>query len=310
VPRHYERVPPRSIGTEAHRATSRRILSMRINTNVAGINSWRSLYKNDMAMSKSLEKLSSGLRINRSSDDAGGMAISETLRAQIRGVGQAEKNTQDAIGLLNIADSSMEQVHGMLQRMRELSVQSANGTLNAAGPDRVALDAEFQQLKTEIDRITASATFNGTAVFAATTTMQVGANNVANNQINVNVGTLTSAAALPVPPAQSGGLNIPATASIGTQATAQPMIDTINTAINAISYRRAHVGAMTNRLEYTVANLQSTRENLAAAESRIRDVDMASEMTNLTKQQILVQSSTAMLAQANARPQSVLALLQ
>jgi flagellin len=272
--------------------------SMRVNTNTGAINSWRSLYRNDLAMGKSLEKLSSGLRINRSSDDAGGLAISETLRAQQRGMAQAEKNAQDSIGLLNIADSTLDQVHGILQRMRELAVQASNGTLQDT-PDRAALNTEFTTLRGEIDRLSSVATFNGVTIFTgAVTTMQVGANNSANDRILITIAITNST---------SLSINGNSLTSIGNANTA---IDAVNTAINTVSTQRATIGATVNRMEYTINNLQTTRENLAAAESRIRDVDMASEMTTLTRNQILVQSSTAMLAQANARPQSVLALLR
>ena len=271
---------------------------MRVNNNVAAINSWRQLYRQDQNLGKSLEKLSSGLRINRSSDDAGGLALSETLRGQVRGMAQAEKNTQDGIGLLNIADGTMEQVHGILQRMRELAVQSANGTLQDT-PDRAALNTEFQQLGAEIDRLTSVATFNGTSIFTgANISLQVGANNTAVDQETLNVSTMTFA-----------GL-IAGTTNISSQANAQAVITIANTAISTVSTERAEVGAQINRLEFTIANLQNTRENLTAAESRIRDTDMASEMTNMTRLQVLVQSATAMLAQANARPQSILALMQ
>jgi flagellin len=271
---------------------------MRVNTNVGAINSWRSLYRNDNALGKSLEKLSSGLRVNRASDDAGGLAISETMRAQIRGTAQAEKNAQDAIGLLNIADSTLDQVHGILQRMRELAVQAANGTLTNT-PDRAAIETEFTEIRAEIDRLTSVATFNGTSIFIGTPiTMQVGSNNSTNDQLLVTV-SMSNTTSLSV-----NGL------TLANQGGAQGAITAINNAINSVSTTRATLGAQTNRLEYTISNLQTTRENLSAAESRIRDTDMASEMTNMTRQQILVQSSTAMLAQANARPQSILSLLQ
>jgi flagellin len=271
---------------------------MQVNTNVGAINSWRSLYRNDLAMSKSLEKLSSGLRINRSSDDAGGLAISETLRAQQRGIAQAERNAQDGIGMLNIADSTLDQVHGILQRMRELAVQSSNGTLQDT-PDRAALSTEFTTLRDEIDRLVTVATFNGVSIFTgAATTMQVGSNNTGNDRIAITIDANDTA-----------DLGVDAS-DVDTLTNAQNAIDELDTAIEQVSTQRATIGATVNRFEYTINNLQTTRENLAAAESRIRDVDMASEMTTLTRNQILTQSATAMLAQANARPQNVLSLLQ
>jgi flagellin len=277
---------------------------MRVNTNVNAMNAHKNMTRVDNGLSKSLEKLSSGLRINRASDDAGGLAISESLRTQVRGLAQAEKNAQDGISLLNVAEGALNEIHGMLQRMRELAVQSANGTLTNA-PDRAALEVEFGELVTEINRIPQYVTFNTLPLFTTTAgltsdfTLQVGANQ--------GETIMASIPAIDVP-GTFGGL--PPTPYIDNQLSAQNMITTVTTFINSISDTRARLGAQTNRLEYTINNLQTTRENMSAAESRIRDTDMASEMTNLTRQQILMQSSTAMLAQANAQPQSILSLFQ
>ncbi len=281
---------------------------MRVNTNVNAMNTHKNMSRVDHALGKSLEKLSSGLRVNRASDDPGGLAISEALRTQVRGLAQAEKNSQDGIGLLNTAEGALNELHAMLQRMRELAVQAANGTLTPN--DRAAMNVEFNELGLEIDRIPQNVKFNSITLFTnvapgTTFTLQVGANNLEILEVltpPVDSTTLLGVLATPQPG--------PATAYIDLQANAQNMIVQMDTAINAISQARATIGAQTNRLEYTIQNLQTTRENMAAAESRIRDTDMAMEMSTLTKQQILMQSSTAMLAQANAQPQSILSLFQ
>ena len=273
-------------------------MSLRINTNIAAINTHRNLGMNDLALSKSLEKLSSGLRINRASDDAAGLSISENLRGQVRGLAQAEKNSQDGISLINTAEGAMNEVHSILQRMRELAVQSSNGTLTTA--DRQATDSEFQALKAEINNIASYTSFNGQNLLnsAVTFTFQVGANNgqtLSFATSAVNTTGLTLAAA---------------TVNTSTQGTAQTAITNLDNAIASVSAIRSGFGAVSNRLEHTINNVAISRENLASAESRIRDVDMAQEMTNLTRQQIMMQSGTAMLAQANQQPQNVLSLFR
>jgi flagellin len=272
-------------------------MSLRINTNVSAINTHRNMGITDLALSKSLEKLSSGLRINRASDDAAGLSISENLRGQVRGLAQAEKNAQDGISLINTAEGAMNEIHSILQRMRELAVQSANGTLTTS--DRQATDAEFQALGAEINNIASYTSFNGQNLLgttATTFTFQVGANNGQTLTFTTSAVTTT-------------GLSINAS-NTSTQATAQTAISSLDTAIASVSRIRSGFGAVSNRLEHTINNVAISRENLAAAESRIRDVDMASEMTNLTRQQILMQSGTAMLSQANSQPQNVLSLLR
>jgi flagellin len=272
-------------------------MTLRINTNISAMNTHRSLAMNDLAMSKSLEKLSSGLRINRASDDPAGLSISETLRAQVKGLGQAEKNAQDGISLINTAEGALNEIHSILQRMRELAVQSANGTLTAA--DRAATDSEVQSLKSEIDNITSYTTFNTQQLLQAsvtTFTFQVGADN-GQTLVTTIAGTST------------GGLTLTATDTTS-QPNAQAAILAIDSAIAAVSSIRSSLGAVSNRLEHTINSVTTAQENLAAAESRIRDVDMASEMTQLTRNQILQQSSTAMLAQANSQPQSILSLFK
>ena len=273
-------------------------MSLRINTNISAINTHRNMGINDLALSKSLEKLSSGLRVNRASDDAAGLSISENLRAQVKGLAQAERNAQDGISLINTAEGALNEVHSILQRMRELAVQSANGTLSTS--DRTATDAEFQALKSEINNIASYTQFNGTTLLntagGITYTFQVGANygqTLDFTTAEVNTTGLTLAAS-----------------QTSTQTDAQNAISVLDTAIARVSSVRSGFGAVSNRLEHTINNVAISRENLAAAESRIRDVDMAAEMTTLTRNQILMQSGTAMLAQANSQPQSVLSLFR
>jgi flagellin len=271
-------------------------MSLRINTNISAMNTHRNMNITDLALSKSLEKLSSGLRINRASDDAAGLSISENLRGQVSGLAQAERNAQDGISLINTAEGALNEVTSILQRMRELSVQASNGTLTNS--DRSAVDSEMQALKSEITNITNYTTFNGQTLLGAATsyTFQVGAN------YGQTLSFTTTAVTL-------GGLTL-TNASATAQNTAQVAISQIDAAIAAVSSIRSGFGAVSNRLEHSINNVAVARENLAAAESRIRDVDMADEMTNLTRQQILMQSGTAMLSQANAQPQSVLSLFR
>jgi flagellin len=281
-------------------------MSLRVNTNISAINTHRAMQMNDLNLSKSLEKLSSGLRINRASDDAAGLSISETLRGQVRGLAQAEKNAQDGISLINTAEGALNEIHSILQRMRELAVQSSNGTLTTS--DHLATDAEFQSLISEIDNITSYTSFNtqpllndpaGTSPI--TFTFQVGANQ--GQTLTVAIQSVSSTALT----LTSGGTSIVATT---TQQSSMDAITYLDSAIAAVSGVRSALGAISNRLEHTINNVSASRENLSAAESRIRDVDMADEMSTLTRNQILMQSSTAMLAQANAQPQSVLSLFK
>ncbi len=272
---------------------------MRINNNVMAFNASRNLSGTSGQIGKSLEKLSSGFRINRAADDAAGLVISQKLRAEIGGLTQATRNAQDAISLVQTAEGALNEVHNMLGRMRDLAVQAANDTNDANA--RTAIDAEMDALRDEIGRIGADTTFGGEALFTATAkAFQVGSEGNAGNQISVTIGTLTTAA--------TGGANITAL-DVTTAGGARAAIETIDTAINGISTTRGALGATQNRLESTINNLQVTTENLTASESRIRDTDMAAEMVNFTKNQILQQAGTSMLAQANALPQSVLSLL-
>ena len=365
---------------------------MRINHNLSALNAWKNMSVNDTGQNKSLEKLSSGLRIGRAADDAAGLSISEKMRGQISGLNQASRNAQDGISLLQTAEGALQETHSILQRMRELAVQSASDTVTDA--DRVEIQKEVDALAVEIARISSNTQFNTKELLDGSFTnkvIHIGAN--ANQSLTVNIGSMASTS-LKVGGAIEGqtlenhqvqgsmtlaigaaetyngedtvrlrvvgtgentgtlyaynnttgawdekatttggtftyeGVTITATGmaadtethtflmgakggiSVGTQWSANSAITTINDAINTVSSERSKLGAIQNRLEHTIANLATSAENLTAAESRIRDVDIAVEMMNFTKYQILSQASTAMLAQANAKPQAVLQLLR
>jgi len=264
---------------------------MRINNNITAINSHRQYTINNGAIAKNVEKLSSGFRVNRAGDDAAGLAISEKMRTQIRGLNMASKNSQDGISLVQTAEGAMQTAHNIMQRMRELAVQSRNGTNDGDNNvDRNALDLEFQQLNTEISQIASTVKFNDMTVFGADFTIQSGANAIDTTTFSIS------------------GLSQP-NGAVATELSAAAAISALTTAINDLSTNRAMLGAIQNRLEFKIQNLDNSAENLAAAESRIRDADMAKMMTEFTKNSILFQASTAMLAQANAIPQSVLQLL-
>jgi flagellin len=269
-------------------------MSLRINHNVEAFNAHRQLAATSDKLSKAMERLSSGYRINRAADDAAGLAISEKLRAQIGGLEQAERNGQDAVSLVQTAEGSLSEVHSMLQRIRDLAVQYKNGSLSTS--DQNAISSEVAQLQSEIQRIGADAEFNGIKLLngAVTVTFQVGPDD--GQVITVTTSTLYGG---------SVGTLAFALTPTGTQDLAE-----IDQAIDAVSAQRAQFGSVQNRLEHTLNDLATYRENIVAAESRIRDVDMASEMVEFTKLQILQQAGTSMLAQANQTPQSVLALLR
>ena len=275
-------------------------MSLRINTNVEAFNTHRQLVGSADKMAKSMERLSSGYRINRASDDAAGLAISEKMRGQIGGLAQAQRNAQDGVSLVQTGEGALTEVHSMLQRVRELRVQYGNDTLNAT--DKTAIRAEVAQLATEIGTIKTNTKFNGTSLLNATGTvsLQVGAND--SESITINTADLVGGA---------GMAEVVASATTATDAGFVGLtLDDIDTAIQEVSTKRADFGAVQNRLEHRLANLGSYQENLIAAESRIRDVDMAEEMWKFTKSQILQQAGTSMLAQANQAPQSVLSLLR
>jgi len=270
---------------------------MRINNNLMAINAHRQLKINVFEQQKTLEKLSSGFRINRAGDDAAGLAISEKMRGQIRGLNQASRNAQDGISLIQTTEGAMNETHAILHRMRELAVQSANDTY--VTEDRNNLQAEVAQLIQEVNRIATTTEFNTKKVLNGTFTDQVfhiGAN--AGQSITVSIGSISSTA-----------LGIDAV-NISTQTGADTAIGLVDTALNNVSTARANLGAIQNRLEHTIKNLDVAAENLQASESRIRDVDMAKEMVEFTKANILNQAPTAMLAQANQTPQTVLQLLR
>jgi flagellin len=267
-------------------------MSLRITHNVEAMNSYNSLSKTSAAISKSMQRLSSGYRINSAADDAAGLGISESMRSQIRGLGQAQKNIQDGASMVQTAEGNLDEVHSMLQRVRELAVQYKNGSLD--GNARTSIQNEVNQLASEITRIGDSATFNGINLLNTTNTVsfQVGAND--GQEIGVSLVNL----------ATEVGTSY---ATLSTSGTTD--ISEIDTAITNVSTARATFGAVQNRLDHSLSVAASYQENLTSAESRIRDVDMADEMVALTKNQILSQAGTAMLSQANQAPQSVLRLL-
>ena len=268
-------------------------MSLRIQNNVEAFNAHRNLVGTSGHLGKSMEKLSSGFRINRAADDAAGLAISERLRAQTKGLAQAQRNSQDAVSLVQTAEGALTEVHSMLQRVRELAVQYKNGSNSAS--DQAAIQSEVNQLASEIERIGTSSEFNGIKLLnaAATVSFQVGA----NDGEQITVATISLGGAV--------GANAFALTAAGTTD-----ITEIDQAISAVSTQRATFGAVQNRLEHTINNLATYQENLVASESRIRDVDMAAEMVNFTKLQILSQAGTAMLAQAQQSTQTVLTLLR
>jgi len=271
-----------------------------INTNIMSLNAQRNASANNSALSTAVQRLSSGLRVNSAKDDAAGLAIANRMSAQARGMNVAIRNANDGISLAQTAEGSLGKVTDMLQRMRELAVQAANDTNGSS--DRTSLNQEFSQLKAEIDRTFDATKFNGTQILntAATLNFQIGASNVASDQLAVSTSDL------------SGGTGMTAVASgdVTSLANAQSAIANIDTALTEINTARATFGAMQNRFESVIGNLQVSVENTEAARSRIMDADFAAETAALTRAQILQQAGTAMLAQANAAPQSVLSLLR
>ena len=288
---------------------------MRIQHNIAALSSHRNLTNNNSSVTKNLEKLSSGYKINRAGDDAAGLAISEKMRAQITGLETATKNAQDGVSLVQTAEGALTEVHSMLNRMVELATQSANGTYSST--NRQEMQKEINALRAEIDRIGKSSNFNGTSLFTGSSsiTLHVGETSKAHNQLKVTlnqmscsqIGTHSTDDATFQKTVKSGEtIN---DISVTSAAKAKEAIDIVNNAIDQISSMRSDFGALQNRLEHTINNLSVQSENITAAESRIRDVDMAKEMMSYTKNNILIQSAQAMLAQANQVPQGVLQLL-
>ncbi len=292
-------------------------MALRINQNIAAYNAHRNLTLTDSMLSKSLERLSSGLRINRAADDAAGLSISEKLRSQVRGLQQAMRNAQDGISLIQTAEGALQETHAILQRMRELAVQASNGTLT--DDDRAAIKQELDALVEEVTRIAQTTTYNSKVLLAGDgsgnaleLTFFVGAENIdpsgsTPNKIKVSVPIMVASDLGEAGSDTGVDISVPAPFD---QNAAIDYIATLDTAIKTVSDTRAALGAVQNRLEHTIANLGVAVENISASESRIRDVDMAAEMVNFTRQQIMIQAGTAMLAQANAVPQTVLQLLR
>ncbi|MDE5893735.1 MAG: flagellin [Acetatifactor sp.] len=274
---------------------------MVVQHNLRAVNSNRMLGLTSTTQSKSTEKLSSGYKINRAADDAAGLAISEKMRRQVRGLTQASTNAQDGISCVQTAEGALNEVHDMLQRMNELAVKAANGT-NQSSDDLAYIQKEVSNLISEIDRVANTSTFNERKLLngemSAGVDLQVGAENNANDRIKLKISKMSAS-----------GLGISST-SCSTQSKAQAAIDSVKKAIVSLSTQRADLGAVQNRLEHTIANLDNVVENTTAAESRIRDTDMASEMVKYSNNNILAQAGQAMLAQSNQANQGVLSLLQ
>ncbi|GAA3253258.1 flagellin [Dactylosporangium siamense] len=285
-------------------------MGLRINNNIAAQNSYRNLSVTDNQMSKSLEKLSSGFRINRAADDAAGLSISEGLRSQIGGLKVAVRNAQDGISVVQTAEGALTETHSILQRMRDLSVQAAS-TGSQDSDARTAAQTEFVQLNQELDRIATTTAFGGQLLLDPSTsytgTFQVGANTASADQITVSLGTAAFGGVTGVTGFDSTGLGV---AGLDLVTGASAAITSIDSAIKGVSTARATLGAYQNRFEHTINNLNVAVENLSASESRIRDTDMAQEMVSFTRSQILTQAGTSMLAQANQAPQNVLSLLR
>ena len=270
-----------------------------INTNIPALVAQRSLAKTSTEMATALQRLSTGLRINSSKDDAAGLAIAVRITAQIRGYDQAVRNAGDGISLAQTAEGGMDGITSSLQRMRELAVQSANYSNTTA--DRQAIDAEFTQLKTEIDRVATQTKFNTKALLDGTFT-------AADFQVGPNTGETITVAAISGLGAVSLGLT--AGTNVQSVSNANAAITTIDAALNTVTSTRANIGASINRFEQTISNLRVTVESLQTSRSRVQDADFAAETASLTRLQILQQSGTAVLAQANAIPQNVLSLLR
>jgi len=280
--------------------------NMRINNNIGALNAQRQAGINNNAVANKLEKLSSGKKVNRASDDAAGLAISEKMRTQIIGAMTASRNTQDAVSLIQVAEGGLQSTQNMLQRARELAVQSANGT-NDDNVDRNAIQGEFSNIVGEIDSTASTTQFNGMNVLDGTNnpiTIQAGPNS--DDTVNINIGAMTAENLLGINNAQ---YDASTDVNLATSGAASSAIGTIDNAINDISMQRAELGAQQNRLEFRMQALDIQAENATAAESRIRDTDMAKMMSELTSKNILAKASTAMLAQANARPQNVIGML-
>ncbi len=273
-------------------------MGLRINTNVSSLNTQRHLANTSSKFAKSMEKLSSGLRINRAGDDAAGLAISEGLKADIRALDQAARNSADGISMTQTAEGSLDEVSSILLRMKELAEQSLNGTLS--NTDRGYLNSEFTALSSEIDRISNSAEFNGVKLLdgtGGTVGIQVGIGTAASDSVDIDLSVDMDAAALTL------------TSGVDTTTSASTSMSEIDAAIETVTSTRADFGAVQNRLESSIRNINMTSENLAAANSRIRDVDIAKETSNMTSHQILMQAGTSILSQANMTSSLAMALM-
>ena len=278
-----------------------------INTNLMSLNAQRNLSATQSALATSVQRLSTGLRVNSAKDDAAGLAIAERMNTQVRGMNVAIRNANDAISLSQTAEGALSKINDMGQRMRELAVQSANATNNET--DRASLDAEFQALSAEIKRNLEGTSFNGTKLFSALATMtfQVGANNAATDQIAVVTADLTKDTKLTAVLGGAGGAN---PADIKDAAKSREALEKLDGMLAMVNSKRAEFGATQNRFEAVIQTLQVSAENQTAARSRIMDADFASETAALTRSQVLQQAGTAMLSQANSLPNNVLSLLR
>jgi flagellin len=283
-------------------------MGLRINQNISAMNAYRNLSVTDGQMAKSLEKLSSGFRINRAADDAAGLAISEGLRSQVGGLKVAVRNAQDGVNVVQTAEGALTETHSILQRMRDLAVQASNG--GAQDKDaQAAADTEFQELAKELTDISSKTKFGGAALLDGTydNNLQVGANK--GDQLNLKIDNGAAGKGFSAADLGVGGDTLKGTDVAAGVTAAQTALDNVDKAIKTVSTARATLGATQNRLEHKITNLNVTVENLSASESAIRDTDMAQEMTKFTRAQILQQAGTSMLAQANSSQQSVLKLL-
>jgi len=277
-------------------------MALTINTNVMSLNAQRNLSKTQDMLATSIQRLSSGLRINSAKDDAAGMYVAQQMTADIRGINQAVRNANDGISLGQTAEGAMDQIANNLQRIREIAVQAANATVQ----DRTGLQKEVDQLTQETSRIIQTTEFNGTALLSAASslTFQVGQDGVAAQQVSITTSVLTGLSSY------AASLTATGTINVSTSAAASGALSSLDTDINTISSNRATFGAVQNRFEAVISHLQNYVENLTAARGRITDTDFAAETANLTRSQILQQAGVSMLAQANAQPQTVLSLLK
>jgi len=275
--------------------------SLSLQTNIPSMTAQRSLKRTETEMNTAMARLSSGMRINIGADDAAGLAISEKLRAQVRGLAQAQRNANDGISFLQTAEGALSEVGNMLIRMRELSIQAANGTLGDA--ERISINDEFVALRAEIDRIAAATEFNGTSLLngsvSAGVTFQVGIDNIAaNDRITVSLADMKATA-----------IGLTGAMTLSTVTGAQGAMAILDAAVQTVASQRGSIGVGQNRLEVTINNLAAMHENLSAANSRIRDADIASESANFSRNQILMQAGVSVLAQANSLPSMVLSLI-